>query len=215
MAVSKVVYKESSSATPVTWMDATSATASASNIISPYTAMLANGIVTTGTGTGGGGASNFVTGTFTASSSEKGTSKDVTVAYTGSGYPISCIVYPSVGSFKSGSDIYELIEYKAMVMFCAVKADISTAPDYYDSNDFAKNGVLALGAYKNSSSDNTQIAPGYNNAYTMYIARWGAGDSHSNCVRFKSATVISFYIKSTNYGFKDGIEYTYEITYSS
>ena len=215
MAVSKVVYKESSNATPVTWMDATSATASASNIISPYTAMLANGVVTTGTGTGGGGASNFVRGTFTASASEKGTSKDVTVAYTGSGYPISCIVYPSVGSFKSGSDIYELVEYKAMVMFCAVKADVSTAPDYYDSNDFAKNGVLALGAYKNSSSDNTQIAPAVNNAYTMYIARWGAGDSHSNCVRFKSATVISFYIRSTNYGFKDGIEYTYEITYSS
>lgn len=215
MAVSKVVYKESANATPVTWMDATSATASASNIISPYTAMLANGVVTTGTGTGGGGASNFVRGTFTASASEKGTSKDVTVAYTGSGYPISCIVYPSVGSFKSGSDIYELVEYKAMVMFCAVKADVSTAPDYYDSNDFAKNGVLALGAYKNSSSDNTQIAPAVNNAYTMYIARWGAGDSHSNCVRFKSATVISFYIRSTNYGFKDGIEYTYEITYSS
>lgn len=215
MAVSKVVYKESANATPVTWMDATSATASASNIISPYTAMLANGVVTTGTGTGGGGTSNFVRGTFTASASEKGTSKDVTVAYTGSGYPVSCVVYPSVGAYKSGSDIYELIQDKAVVMFCAVKGNMSTEPDYYGSTDYAKNGVMAFGIYKYGSSDKTSLSSGMNKDYYMYIERWGAGDSHSNCVRFKSATVISFYIKSTNYGFKDGIEYTYEITYSS
>lgn len=50
MAISKVVYKSSPSATPVTWMDATTATAAAADIISPKTAMLANGVVTTGTG---------------------------------------------------------------------------------------------------------------------------------------------------------------------
>lgn len=53
MAVSKVVYKSSSSAQGVTWMDATSATAAASDIIAPKTAMLANGVVTEGTGSGG------------------------------------------------------------------------------------------------------------------------------------------------------------------
>ena len=215
MAVSKVVYKASSSATPVTWMDATPATAAAADILSPKTAMLANGVVTTGTGTGGGGASNFIRGTFTASSSEKGTSKDITVAYTGSGYPVACVVYPSAGSYKSGSDIYELIEDKVVTMFCATKADMSTEPDYYDSTDMTKNGVFAFGIYKYGSSDKTSYSSGMNKDYYMYIERWGAGDSHSNCVRFKSATVISFYIKSTNYGFKDGIEYTYEITYSS
>lgn len=64
MAISKVVYKSSSSATPVTWMDATSATASASDITSPKTAMLANGVMTTGTG-GGGVGIEVVKGTFT------------------------------------------------------------------------------------------------------------------------------------------------------
>ena len=215
MAVSKVVYKESANATPVTWMDATSATASASNIISPYTAMLANGVVTTGTGTGGGGASNFVRGTFTASASEKGTSKDVTVSYSGSGYPVSIVVYPSAGSYKSGSDMYELIQDKAITMFCATKADAGTAPDYYDSTDVAKNGTFSFGIYKYGSSDKTSYSSGMSKDYKMYIERWGAGDSHSNCVRFKSATVISFYIQSSNYGFVDGIEYTYEIAYSS
>ena len=53
MAISKVIYKSSSSAQGVTWMDATPATAAASDIMSPKTAMLANGVVTQGTGSGG------------------------------------------------------------------------------------------------------------------------------------------------------------------
>lgn len=53
MAISKVVYKSSANATPVTWMDATPATAAASDVISPKTAMLADGVVTEGTGSGG------------------------------------------------------------------------------------------------------------------------------------------------------------------
>ena len=215
MAVSKVVYKESANATPVTWIDATPSTASASDILSPKTAMLANGVITTGTGTGGGGASNFVRGTFTASASEKGTSKDITVAYTGSGYPVSVVVYPSVGAYKSGSDIYELIQDKAIVMFCAVKGNLSTEPDYYDSTDYAKNGVMSFGIYKYGSSDKTSLSTGLNKDYYMYISRWGANEGHSTCVRVKSATTISVFVANTSYGFKDGIEYTYEIAYSS
>lgn len=53
MAISKIVFKSSPSATGETWMDATQATAEAADITAPKTAMLANGILTTGTGTGG------------------------------------------------------------------------------------------------------------------------------------------------------------------
>lgn len=53
MAISKVIFKSSSSAQGVTWIDATPATAAASDIISPKTAMLADGVVTQGTGSGG------------------------------------------------------------------------------------------------------------------------------------------------------------------
>ena len=56
MAISKIVYKESANATPVTWMDATTATAAAADITAPKTAMLADGVMTTGTGSGGGGS---------------------------------------------------------------------------------------------------------------------------------------------------------------
>lgn len=55
MAISKIIYKESASATPEVWMDATPATAAAEDITAPKTAMLADGVMTTGTGTGGGG----------------------------------------------------------------------------------------------------------------------------------------------------------------
>ena len=57
MAISKIVYKSSASATPVVWMDATSCTATAADITAPKTAMLADGVVTTGTGSGGGSTS--------------------------------------------------------------------------------------------------------------------------------------------------------------
>lgn len=53
MAISKVIYKSSSSAQGVTWIDATPATAAAADIMSPKTAMLADGVVTQGTGSGG------------------------------------------------------------------------------------------------------------------------------------------------------------------
>lgn len=51
MAVAKVIYKSSANATPETWMDATTATAAAEDITAPKTAMLADGMVVTGTGT--------------------------------------------------------------------------------------------------------------------------------------------------------------------
>lgn len=66
MAIAKIVYKESANATPVTWMDATSATAAAADITAPKTAMLADGVMTTGTGSGGGtGGLEYETGTYT------------------------------------------------------------------------------------------------------------------------------------------------------
>ena len=52
MAISKVIFKSSSSAQGDIWIDATPATAAAADIISPKTAMLADGVVTQGTGSG-------------------------------------------------------------------------------------------------------------------------------------------------------------------
>lgn len=55
MPISKIIYKASDQATGEIWMDSTPATAAAADILAPKTALLANGVLTTGTGTGGGG----------------------------------------------------------------------------------------------------------------------------------------------------------------
>lgn len=81
MAVSKVIYKSSPQATGETWIDATTATATAADILAPKTAMLADGVMTTGTGTGGGGGSSwtllgtseFTVSTTSTSSAQVGT----------------------------------------------------------------------------------------------------------------------------------------------
>lgn len=65
MAISKVIYKSSASAQGEIWIDATPATAAAADIMSPKTAMLADGVVTQGTGTGGGGGVARTAGTLT------------------------------------------------------------------------------------------------------------------------------------------------------
>ena len=62
MAISKVVYKSSASAQEEIWIDATPATAAAADVISPKTAMLANGVVTLGTGSGGTDGNNLAYG---------------------------------------------------------------------------------------------------------------------------------------------------------
>lgn len=54
MAISKIIYKSSPQDTGTVWMDATPATALAADISAGKTALLANGVMTTGTGSGGG-----------------------------------------------------------------------------------------------------------------------------------------------------------------
>lgn len=68
MAISKVIYKSSAQDSGTVWMDATTATATAADIIAPLTAMLANGVVTVGTGSGGGGGLEYEEGTVIPSS---------------------------------------------------------------------------------------------------------------------------------------------------
>lgn len=159
--------------------------------------------------------SRLVSGTFTPSSANKGSSVDISIPYAGNGYPISCVIYPSVGSYKSGSDIYELIQDKVITMFCAAKNDIGTAPDYLDNSNLNKNGVFSFGVYKYGTSDKQTYSSGMSRDYAMYVERWGASESNSACVRFKSATKMAVFVANTSYGFKDGIEYTYEIVYSA
>ena len=102
MAVSKITYKSSPSATPEVWFDVTGATATAADIISPKTAMLANGVVTEGTGSGG----DIYDGSYTVDptfNSQTIPTKDKTMA---DDISVSAIEVNSVSNPFGGNTVY-------------------------------------------------------------------------------------------------------------
>ena len=95
----------------------------------------------------------FLIGTFTGQSSEKGTAKRITLPYSGTGYPIAMLIFPTYGAYKSGTTFYNAIQKFASAAYCMVKADTTTAPTYSDATE--KNNALACNFYKNSDSSST------------------------------------------------------------
>ena len=160
---------------------------------------------------GGGGASNIVTGTFTGQSTDKGNAKNISLSYTGSGYPVAGFIYPTAGANSGGLE--SLAKKYAVYMFMFTKNDTTDTPTY--SGNTAENKAAAISFYKFSDSDPTStIANRDNNALILYNSN--ASSSTISCVKLKSATELSVYFAdSTTYGFPDGIEFEYMILYSS
>lgn len=152
--------------------------------------------------------SKLVTGTFIGSTT--GAAMDVSIPYSGSGYPIAGIIYPSSGG-NSGS-IASLAQQYAMIMYSFCKSDMSSTPTF--SGDTSENKAVITSLYKYSNSDPTSSTAGrlltqqfYHNANATATA--------TACVKVRSSTSMSVYIANTSYGFKEGIEYTYQLIYSS
>lgn len=156
--------------------------------------------------------SRFVRGTFTGASAEKGSQKNISLPYSGSGYPIAGVIYPTVGVNKSGSDLATLVQRYVIVEFAFAKVNMSESPDYDENVE--KNQCAVMSIYKNSTSDSTTHTSSYSLQARTYNSA-GATTPHSNAVRFKDATTLSVFIANESYGFKDGVEYTYEIVYSA
>lgn len=165
---------------------------------------------------GGGGASNIASGTFRGTTT--GAAMDVPLNYSGSGYPVAVVIYPTGGAYNSsapsGSNAYNwynLVKRYSVAVFTAVK----TATDQVPFQGMVNKATTAT-VYKNSSSNATS----YQRASSMEANTFGgnsmaAQSSNSVCVVFKSATTMSVFIASTSYGFAANIEYTYHVLYSS
>ena len=97
----------------------------------------------------------YVAGTFIGASSEKGGIKIISIPYTGNGYPISVQIFPTEGSYKSGSSAYTSTQKMAMIVYSMTKDNTGTAPDW--GNDAEKNRGVVFASYKNSDSDGTVI----------------------------------------------------------
>lgn len=167
----------------------------------------------------GGGASNVVTGTFTGTTT--GAAKEITLDYSGNGYPVAVVVYPSEGVDKSGGTFANLIQKLALQVFTAVKNDIASAPTYASDSGKTENQYTALYRYKNSDSSSTAYAQNAKaDAITAYGGASEANYTNVRFVTFVNKTKMSVFIASSggwagpSYGFAANIPYKYCVIYS-
>lgn len=154
-----------------------------------------------------GGASNFVTRTFTTPPQAGVT--NLNIPYTGSGYPIACIVVVDGGAYVSGTDWYNLNQKYAVGQWTMTKANMSTTPSYGTSG--ANNQGVTTWIYKNTSA--TSYARSSAMTTNVFSSSNSAG-AGATCVRFKSGNVLSFYTNTTSYGLAPNTKYTAYIVYS-
>lgn len=159
-----------------------------------------------------GGASNVVTGTF------KGTNTgamDVTLNYTGNGYPIAAIFYPTEGPNNSSTGtFYSLIQRYAIAEFFAVKCQTGTTPEYIGNLDCDKMAHAVV--YKNSTSSATNYTrTSSQSSYMLKDTTASSTSTYTNALKFRSNKKMSVYVGTSGYSFAANIEYKYWIIYSS
>jgi len=192
-----------------TFTDTSPTTASASDVAQGKIFFDSTGTQQTGTASGGGGASNLVTGTFTGTTT--GAAMDVTLNYSGSGYPVAFHVYVSEGPYNPlTGTFYNLVQRYAIAWISGVKKEITSIPNY--SNDITKNHCYTYRYYK-SNSTNAEVYSGGVSTNAMVYSTGAA--TTSTVVKFSDSTHMSVFIASTSYGFAANIEYTYWVMYSS
>lgn len=204
MAKNKVVYSGQ------TIIDLTDTTATAPDVAQGKYFYGADGVRTAGTASGGGGASNVVTGTFKGTTA--GAAMDIDLPYTGNGYPVVVLIYPKAG--PTTGDFNSLVQQYAIQQVSIVKSDMGSTPTYPVSGSGGQNGALIITRNKDKSTSATSYTQSGNSNNRPY-ANTNASSSQFLSVRIKSATKMSVFIASTSYGFAANIEYTYHVIYSS
>lgn len=158
---------------------------------------------------GSGGVSNLVTGTFKETTTGV---KSIDLDYSGNGYPIAVLIYPTEGAYNSAAGtIYNLVQRYVVVEWAMTKSRMTTAPTYGSSGGAANYGVTAW-IYKNSTSSATT----YSRSSAMNTSTYSGNPSASgsSVCKFNSATVMRIFIADASYGFAPNVEYTYRVIYS-
>lgn len=161
------------------------------------------------TGTASGGASNIVTGTFKGTTTNA--AMDITLNYSGSGYPICVIVFPT-GGIVGNSSFHSLVHQYAIGLYSVIKRNMVIAPMYSGSSP--NDDVTILRLIKSSASNATNYS-GSVTATAIYTYKNEQANSSTNqWLKICSATKLSVYIAAASYGFPANIEYTYYVIYS-
>lgn len=159
-------------------------------------------------GGGSGGSSNFVQGNFTTSETA-GSVQTINIPYTGNGYPITLMIYPSTG--MAGGAVGSLIQQYAVISYWMVKSYISEDPTYSDTS--TPNHAYVLARYKNTSSSSTSHATSSGNPAYVYSTS-NPTNTGVNCVKFSDDTTLKIFIASGSYGFPANKDFTYQVVYS-
>lgn len=156
-----------------------------------------------------GGTSNMVTGTFKGTTT--GVAMDVTLNYSGSGYPIALLIFPDAGA--TAGTFGSTVKRYAIQMFSVAKLKTDTAPAYANSTDDQDIATITI-RYKNSTSSSGTYSQSSNISGTFNDTD-SSGSQAVNTVKIRSKTSMSVFIAGSNYGFLANIDYRYVVLYSS
>lgn len=196
-----------------TFNEVSDTTAIAEDVASGKFFYNALGVLTEGTASGGGGgASNYASGEFTVQNSEG--IQIINIPYDGDGYPIVCDIYVKSGVMDKSDDWRTPIIYRGVGQVSILKELLHTAPTY--SGITGKDQGMVFSQYKSSSSNASAI--GSSNYLYAQVYRGAAsnptGSDSNNCVMFASKNEMKIFVRSTSYGFVQGLTYVYHVVYS-
>lgn len=181
---------------------------------------LAGKILSIQTGSGGGGVTNVVQGTFTTGST-RNTTQNITINYSGTGYPIALMIFIKGGAYNNSSTgnttWYSSLNRYDVGHYSMSKARGTTTPTWGTSG--ADNyGVVDI-IYKNSTSTSTTYTRTSTMTANVFTNTSTSAQASTACVRFKgNSKAMSVYIGnkgSSSIGFASDTEYTYIVIYSA
>ena len=136
---------------------------------------------------------------------------NLTIPYSGDGYPICVCVYPKGGGAQE--EIDTIISQYGIHTMTMVKNVTALAPQYAASIDRDK-GLNVLRYKQNSTAANRYSGT---SVTSVIYDTSNATQGNSACLRIKNNNTVSVYIKdnsTTSYGFLSGIDYTCQVIYS-
>lgn len=191
--------------------DASVTTATAGDVAQGKIFVASDGTITTGTASGGGGASNIVQGTFTPPSYGV---LEIDLPYEGNGYPIAIGIYVAAGPYNPSTSFYNLVQKYAVAHYQAIKSNMTTTPAYAGGNQ-QNDGFSCVCRYKSSASSATSYTQAASNAFVVCSQNDPVSSNFYQVVRMPSAKKMKVLTTTSSVGFVAGVEYAYYVIYSS
>lgn len=191
-----------------TFTDVTPTTAGAADVASGKLFFDALGVLTQGTASGGGGASNVVTGTFKGTTTNA--AMDVNLAYSGNGWPLAILVYPEEGAYNSSGTFYSLIQQYCTVFYVLIAVNSSMSDPF---TMLGTENATVLNRYKSSNSNATTHNQAVSTSVGVYRTE-AATSGYAALIRIPSKDKLSVFIAGTSWGFAANIEYRYVVLFS-